>query len=428
MQLPNYEILQNARAQKQKTNPILQEIVNGFEAYNKAVINKEQSALRQAEMEISKTKLQGAKLELEQAPELHKMKQETHQATLGQMAASTEATRASTAATRQGMGTETLRQQAMRNEIAMKTHESLNLLAAGVKNAPPERQQEALNMAISRAETAGLPWPKDIPTDINNPKTQLFIDSVYNSSGQALKDLKMEREKANVNKLNGAGNINPIAAELPKVQAKQYVKLTEDTAQSAQGANDLRSKLDAFEASMKQVPGGTGPQWGAWGATKLSPQAQNLQQLTEDLTIDQTKFAKGALSDKDIEMYRNSTAKLTNSPEANKKIIDRKRAAAERVESKPVFIQAMTEAGVYDPTKIEATWSKFVNSKRLYDPKTGEPIKDNIAGWQAFVPEQEGINTPTAANTRTSSISGGQIVTGKDGRQYRKVNGGYEAI
>jgi hypothetical protein len=339
---------------------------------------------------------------LPQEMELEKLKA---QASIGATNASAEAARASAAATRQNMSL------ALQEQQMKKTEAAFNLLG-GVLSADPTKQPQAYNTALNMAKQMGYgPQLKNLSGNFDQDKPQL--EYLYAATGQQLKQAQMQKEMAqipleavidpNTNKAvyvrrdqaaglqpadpklgGGTGVTNPIAAALPKVQAKQLITLQESAAADAEKANQLRGQVTAFKNVTKQMGLETGLKYNIPGATALSASAQDAQQISKQLTLNASSALKGAISDRDMVTIEASIPNITNKPEANSAIASRLEAASKRVEQKPLFIQSMTNNGIYDPGTINAAWTQYINENPVFDEKTGKPKAENLTNWKKY--------------------------------------------
>jgi hypothetical protein len=422
--MPNYGILQNYQS-AQQGSPILEALSQGIDAFHKTRQSGEESALRKKQAEAADVTIATNKEELENRPKLRQREEEQHKANLAQIQQNMAATRASIdaqqqniAASRQGMQTESLRQKALQFDLSSKMHDSVNKLTEAVLNAPADQRPMIYKKALETAEKLGYDtaaFPREYTPDVDS-----LIQTTYQSSGRALNDLKQQAETAKLQKSLNPGNA--ILEELPKEQAKQLVKDQQAAASAAEVANRFGAKLDAFEGIMKSIPLETGAKYTIPFSKYLSPQAQQLSSLTDDITVDKLALATGTQTDRDARMYANSAVNISNSPGANRAILERDRAAMKRAQQKPIFIQTMIDRGIYDPAKINSQWIKFIDENPLFNYKTGAPIQEHIGNWQSYVP------TSTAVQRTDAQVQAGGIVQGADGKQYRKVNGGYEEV
>jgi hypothetical protein len=406
--MPNYSILQNVlQQQPQQQNqyhPIIKEILEAQNMVRQRQKEGQESAILKAQQELYGTQNEREKFNLAKAPELHEMEKQKHQAYLDQNKTNMAATQANIAATKQGMTTEALRQQQLRDERNLKHMELSGHLLDSVATASPEQRAQKYKSALNVAKKYGLDtsqFPAEYNDDAANlvnhfhEKRQAELNA--QAATQPLEKVMdpVTKQPVFVSRQDAIGKQvydpklmaaqNPIAAELPKAQAKQLVSMQNESAETAQKASDLKNDVLAFQGATNQMTLETGAKWRAPGSTYLSGEAQNAQQITKKLVLSASSSLKGAISDRDMVNIEASMPSITNTPDANKKISQRIIAATNRAEQKPLFEQAMMEQGIYDPGKIKAAWTKYINENPLFDPKTGEVIEKNIAGWEKYV-------------------------------------------
>jgi hypothetical protein len=413
---PNYGI-QMALGQMQlpkRNNPLLEEIVN----YQLASRDKDQAdaslGIAKAQQELYGTQNETARKKLEYLPQEMELEKQKALAAIN-------ATNASAAASQQGARTESLRQQMLQNEMKTKQAATVFELASSVRGAEPAKKEAAYNFALNQAKAMGA----DISSMPQKwgPEAEAFVDNAYAASGRQLKELMAQQEMAKIPletvinpatgkavyvrrdraeglqpadpRLGGAGGANPL-------QSKQLATLQTQAASDAQKANELKNQLDAFQAVTNNMPVDTGAKFKIPGSTLFSTDAQNANQITKNLVLEGSSVLKGAISDRDMVTIEASMPSITNTPQANKAIIDRMKAGAERKQQKPLFIQAMTKNGIYDSGLIDAAWTQYMNENSLFDSKTGKPIAQNISNWKKYT-SPDYINKLTQGGGDTSN-------------------------
>jgi hypothetical protein len=405
--MPNYALLGNVKDMMlpEKENPI----VAGLNQYMKMQSeNKKLDAelgIAKAQQELYGAQGETMRKKLEFLPQEMELERLKAQASIGATNASAEASRTSAAAARQAMSFATQEQQMKKTEAAF------NLLG-GVLSADPTKQPQAYNTALNMAKQMGYgPQLKNLSGNFDQDKPQL--EYLYAATGQQLKQAQMQQEMAKIpleavidpvtNKAvyvrrdqaaglqpadpklgGGTGTTNPIAAELPKAQAKQLVQLQNESAAAAEQANQLRNQVSAFKNVTKEMALETGAKYKIPGSTAFSSAAQNAQQISKQLTLNASSALKGAISDRDMITIEASIPNITNQPNANKAISERLETASKRAEQKPLFIQTMTSNGVYDPGVINAAWTQYINDNPVFDEKTGKPKTENLTNWKKY--------------------------------------------
>jgi hypothetical protein len=376
--MPNYSLLQLANLQQQKqAPPVLQAIMAAQESAKRATQEQEESELRKLQKELYGTQVDSAKKALEFMPEEQKMKIAQHQANLNQLATNT-------AATREGMLTEQQRRKMMQDEANIKRHEYATKAIGHIYGLPQDKQQAAFEIAMEGAKNYGFELPKDIPLDVTNAKTRALLEGAYNSSGTELAKLKGQAEFAEANarlaKAQGSSGKDPV---LHKAQINNYVKAQDELTKKAAAAEDIINNTNAFLASSKNVPLGTGPMSGL--IAPLSSAGQEARKYAGKLAFAEVKnLGGGVVSDADLKAAERNTLSLSNNPEANLKIAKMNIAIAQRAKEEQAFYDAMAEQGVYDRGKIQRLWSSYIKENPIIDGKTGQVNAQNINNWQPY--------------------------------------------
>lgn len=451
--MPNYGILQNLNTMTmpQQGNPILREIAAMQVAAREKQAADEASAIRRAQQELTATQGKAAQAELEQMPIKLQMEQERHKANLALNATNI-------AATKQGMATESLRQQELRNNMQQKQADYTYKTLGGIAALPPEMQQPALNAAIKVGKNHGLTWPKDLPQDINNPETQAFLKNAYVQSGNYLNQIKQQRELAKTpmetvrNPETGkpmlvsrdqAAGMEPYKKsagqeELDKKMAANFVQYKEDSAKNAEIGIELIKNARDFYTNYQKITYAKGPIGSV--AARFSTAGQLAMQAAGKATFAEVKKLTGIATDGDMARAEKNTINVSLNPEAAKRSVETNIALGERAQEEQAFVQALSNQGIYDKGLAKLLWNKFINENELTDSK-GNVNRQNIGNWQEYVsPEYIEAaktgnlsattkNAKTPEKTRQTSMKTGEIITAANGKKYKKVGeDSYEEI
>lgn len=393
---PNYALLQNLQTlipEKPRKSPLMQEIIDMQGSIQARKESDMGLALKKAQQGLIQTQAMVAQEEGRLLPEKFQLEKEMHAARMAE--------------SNMAMQINKQRQQEMMLDNRLKQAEVVNSLVAPVFNSDPAQQGQIYQQQIKRAQSMGIDvssFPKEY-----NQEAQFLVEDAYKKSGAEAAQLKQQLELAKIQpvKIIKDGKVmyvrpdqavgqeafdkdamkeqqDPIAAEVPKYKAKELSALNERWSQEAQAADNLRNEVRAFQGAVQQMPFETGAKYAIPGSAYTSSAAQNAQQISEKLTLESSKFLKGALSDRDMDTLRRSVPSIKNHPEANLKITDRIETGALRAQQKPLFIQTMQENGIYDPVIIEAQWNRFAKENPLFDDQGGTN-KNNIDNWEEYI-------------------------------------------
>ena len=117
------------------------------------------------------------------------------------------------------------------------------------------------------------------------------------------------------------------------------------------------------------------------GDTRADRQA--VSSLGLNIQMGFTSQTKGAISDKEMAMFKGATPGLNQTPEANRKIINAMLAGTQRVKQKELFKEAWFNK--YGHLQgAEKMWSKFLKQAPIID-KDFNVNQGNISNWQGFL-------------------------------------------
>lgn len=128
----------------------------------------------------------------------------------------------------------------------------------------------------------------------------------------------------------------------------------------------------------------------------LDPEVGEMNAITNRLTPAQREAGSGAMSDKDVEMFRASVVGQGNYGNTNAKIGNRSKAGAMRQRDYAAFLDYFAKVNGTINGAQEA-WDDYKTAEPIYDPKTGDVRQGR--SWRAYygLPERSGgAPRPTA--------------------------------
>lgn len=172
----------------------------------------------------------------------------------------------------------------------------------------------------------------------------------------------------------------------------------------------------------KNLPDGVGP----FGIPFIPSQeeagaAEQVKSLATDIQLQFTQKTKGAISNREMDLFGQATPGLTMSDEGAQRVMNGFEAGARRMREKPKFFEAYRrQNGSLDGA--DDAWDRFVDERPVLvdDGKGGFQIDDNnVASWRDYVaPPSANAGQPAAQGQ--ASLEAEKTVNGK---RYVKVNG-----
>jgi hypothetical protein len=112
--------------------------------------------------------------------------------------------------------------------------------------------------------------------------------------------------------------------------------------------------------------------------SRMNPHLQEMQSISNKLALKMREAGTGAMSDKDLAVFQQSTIGVDKKPEANANMIALAQANLARVDAYRKFASKMNEVYRFvDPSKIDSLWKEYANANPIYggtDKKTGQVI------------------------------------------------------
>lgn len=181
--------------------------------------------------------------------------------------------------------------------------------------------------------------------------------------------------------------------------------------QAARGANSAIADANRFIAlNQKTVTGGIQDRWTFTGIPQfkeaINPNIQEMTTITNRLTPAQREAGSGAMSDRDVEMYRASVLNRGNEGPVNQAIAARLKAGAARERDYAAFLDEYAKVNG-TLAGAQERWDNFSNEHPLYDYKTGT-VRSGVPSWRQYFgvqqqPRQATRSNQPATTTRTNS-------------------------
>lgn len=171
---------------------------------------------------------------------------------------------------------------------------------------------------------------------------------------------------------------------------------------AARGANSAIADANRF-ISLNQKTNTGGIQNNVWGlkdANKvLNPNIQEMTAITNRLTPAQREAGSGAMSDRDVEMYRSSVLNPGNEGPVNQAISARLKAGASRQRDYAAFLDEFAKVNG-TLAGAQEKWDAYSNEHPLYDYERGS-IRSGVPSWRQYFGVQQA--KPAARQTQAAS-------------------------
>lgn len=171
--------------------------------------------------------------------------------------------------------------------------------------------------------------------------------------------------------------------EAAKDFQKQWQDWQEKKMPNFQAAGDVEQGLKRF-LQLQQVNKGTDA--GVYDVlpfvtdirARMNPSLQEMQTIANKQALSLREAGSGAMSDKDLAIFRQSTIGVDKLPEANEDIAKAQLAGVQRIKDYKRFASKMYEVYRFvDPARIESLWNDYTEANPIYggtDKKTGRII------------------------------------------------------
>ena len=190
---------------------------------------------------------------------------------------------------------------------------------------------------------------------------------------------------------NGAGattinnTVNPQPTEAPrdpgtfgKELSKADAELISTSREQAGAAGDLESLASQMEQVIGSV-GYTGPFGGLYGAiddvTGLLPGDRGARGALRSMTLEAqlafTEKTKGAITDREMAMFKEAVPGLNQTPEGNKQIIEVIRIGARRAQDRAAFLERYAQQNG-SLENAQAAWRRYINENPAFTVRDGK--------------------------------------------------------
>ena len=177
-----------------------------------------------------------------------------------------------------------------------------------------------------------------------------------------------------------------------KVKAANAVLANKVIDKSQATVDSMANAVNSLQRAKSLIDSGlqTGPISGRIPGRKLGAEAQEFDQIASTILPSMRQGMPGAVSDRDMAIFKDANFGLTKTEEVNKKIINQQLAVATRVKDKAEFLSNW--ATVYgDMSGAEANWAKYVKENPLFTA-TGD-INANVKTYQEYFDRTSGRAT-----------------------------------
>ncbi len=224
-----------------------------------------------------------------------------------------------------------------------------------------------------KAEQGGRPSASS-PVPINN-------GNVPSNRPKTMNELRLEQRKNSKVEEKNEVRKNDIFQ-------KQWDKSLEKDNEEAAVAQSMEDQLDNFNSAYdKTSEWEKGPVLGR-NPIKFSDEAQIANSASSDLMTTMARLKNsGHITNRDFEYVKPIKPSLNMGDKARKDLSLYIKGAINRSYEKPQFSNAAKQLGL-DAHQSNILWSKYINSRPFYDPKTRKLNQDNIGTWGDFLTPQ----------------------------------------
>lgn len=163
------------------------------------------------------------------------------------------------------------------------------------------------------------------------------------------------------------------AAVMGRETSKADAAMLKDERELARGADDMESLANQLEGVIGRV-GYTGPGGDLYGRVDdvLGVLPGNtgargaFRSLSMDAQLAMTQKTKGAITDREMGMFREAVPNLSQTPEGNQQIVKVMRGAARRVKARAVFMEEYLSRNK-SLSKAQSSWNRYINENPLVE-------------------------------------------------------------
>jgi hypothetical protein len=144
----------------------------------------------------------------------------------------------------------------------------------------------------------------------------------------------------------------------------------------------------------------------------LSPQVQEMRSLSERMTPAQREVGSGAMSDRDVEMYRRSVVNINQMGRTNENVAVILRTGAERQREYSAFMEEWARANG-SLVGAQERWSEYTAENPLFqeDGNGNIVLRRGVPNWRQYFARQKASPAPgyqTGANARPRALPAAQ--------------------
>lgn len=191
--------------------------------------------------------------------------------------------------------------------------------------------------------------------------------------------------------------------------AKGQAQMMTDWAKSGVDAQGEIAQIETLDALMGEGIGGDLTNWQIWardslGINTLNKREEAVEAMINQLVPTQRPPGSGQMSDKDLELFKQSLPSLMNSPEGNALILDTMRGMAQYKRQ----LGEIAQQAIIGTRPDGTPYSRHDAMKDMY------ALPDPLEGFRASLP-QEGEGKPSPGNTAAPAGGSDQQLAAPDG-------------
>lgn len=154
----------------------------------------------------------------------------------------------------------------------------------------------------------------------------------------------------------------------------------------------------------------------------FTPDIQEMTSITNRLTPAQREAGSGAMSDRDVEMYRSSVLNPSNEGPVNQAVAARLKAGATRQRDYAAFLDEYAKVNG-TLAGAQEKWDNYSNEHPLYDYKSGT-VRSGVPTWRQYFGVQQQPRQAARPNQPTTPTKGRVSYTPAQMQAVRSIPGG----
>jgi hypothetical protein len=292
--------------------------------------------------------------------------------------------------------------QALGKGRYIRTPNGLYDTEAGKLIADPRRESGPMRFIQAMED------PSLSPAQREAARMQLHVGKGFSGAAPAVAPLSSQAAAA-----MGVPEASPQAAPwahisdpkaVDRLKHAESLRISKLLDKEAEGLSDMRARaMDAKRVKTLNEQVSSGPSWDApilGAAKRLAPNAaeQEMIKITDRLAPALREAGSGAMSDKDVAMYKNATMGIGTDKAVNQVLADSYIAAAQRGEEYHDFKRAYFEAHRH-LNGAEQAWKTYANANPIFDSSAADEgrmvLNTKRTPWQSFF--QKAAPAPGAA-------------------------------